>query len=122
LREPNVSAWVNFFGTLLHEVALRRLNAERLCCGGVKDELACAGIDHQIRALAIEHQQWHHKKPIRFRNMKLSRLPIGGKDRAKHNALTFDAVQSARCQTDHGSGCNELEEREIHTASQSRRR
>jgi hypothetical protein len=52
--------------------------------------------------------------------MKLSRLPIGGKDRAKCNGLTFDAVQSARSRTDYGSGCNELQEREIQTASQSR--
>jgi hypothetical protein len=53
--------------------------------------------------------------------MKLSRLPIGGKDRAKCNALTLDAVQSARSRTDYGSGCNELKEREIQSASQSRR-
>ena len=52
--------------------------------------------------------------------MKLSRLPIGGKDRAKCNRLTFEAVQSARSRTDYGSGCNELQEREIQTASQSR--
>src|SRR6476620_11485696 len=52
--------------------------------------------------------------------MKLSRLPIGGKDRAKCNGLTFEAVQSARFRTDYGSGCNELQEREIQTASQSR--
>ena len=45
--------------------------------------------------------------------MKLSRLPIGGKDRAKCNALTFDAGRFARCRTDHGSGCNELQEQEI---------
>ena len=52
--------------------------------------------------------------------MKLSRLPIGGKDRAKCNGLTFEAAQSARSRTDYGSGCNELQEREIQTASQSR--
>ena len=60
LREPNVSAWMNSFGTLLHEVALRRLNAERLGCGGVQDELAWAGIDQQIRALAIDLEGHDH--------------------------------------------------------------
>ena len=39
--------------------------------------------------------------------------PIGGKDRAKDKALTFDAVQSAPMANDHGSSCNELQEREI---------
>jgi hypothetical protein len=51
---------MNSFGTLLHEVALRRLYAERLGCPGVKDELACAGIDQQIRALAIDSEGHDH--------------------------------------------------------------
>src|SRR5262245_56991915 len=72
-------------------------------------------------ARSMSTQIMTSQKRIGFRNMKLSRGRLAGKNRASCNALTFDADQSVGCGTDHDSGCNELQEREIQTASQSRR-